>query len=158
VQKLDFLLGFDMLDAHDLLGRTVEPPLENVSSIKTPVYRQAHKVLGYTFPVTLINGGVLFFHKCPAITALFRKWHHSWRKLGSGRDMPSLAWAIQQVPNLRVRKLGREWNSPTLDKETIIAHAWGPHAIKGIPKMTKYIPTMQDNTVWRRQFKGADLS
>jgi len=159
IRSRSFLQGFRMLDEWDVMGVSEDNPLRGPEDTrKLGVYALANARLGYRFPVELVNGGMLFFRKSGETKRFFATWHAAWAKLGRGRDMPALAWALQQcVPPLKFRLLPLTWNCPVPSSRAVIAHAWGKHRLPGIPSITKLKPNMHDNATWHKRAGVIDL-
>ena len=59
------------------------------------IYRDAAKKFNCKLPLNIYQGGIFAFRKSEATKAFFDKWNEYWEATGSGRDMPSLACAVQ---------------------------------------------------------------
>jgi len=153
VRSKVFEKGFEMLNSYDFLGVCRNERVRSPKELGPPVYKLCHKKFGYEFPLTLVNGGVLFFRKSPSTQKFFSIWNRVWDEMGRGRDMPALAYALQQVKEMKVKLLPLAWNDP---KGSIITHAYGQRGAPGIPRIVKFKPSLRDNK-WVRVGKGVDL-
>jgi hypothetical protein len=60
------------------------------------IYRDAAKQLGAVLPLNIYQGGIFAFRKTDETVRFFTLWKNYWQQLGSGRDMPAFACAVQK--------------------------------------------------------------
>jgi hypothetical protein len=88
------------------------------------IYARALLATGAKLPMSVYNGGFIAWRKNPATNDAFGLWKKYWQLTGSGRDMPALACAIQQMPNLKVIELYKQpvFAPSSKQPECIIQH------------------------------------
>ena len=142
-----------MIDVDSIpISRKIHSLFENLNTYdfgfqKVKEYtNQVARIYGYTMyktqtttPLTAYSGGVIFFNKSEKCVNFFNLWHKYWGITGSGRDMPSLACAIKNSPNITFFQVDH-----CIDREitvdTIIFHAYGEHDKTVIPTFKKNKP------------------
>ena len=60
------------------------------------------RMFGVAMPMSAYSGALIAFTQSPAARALFATWHDYWVRFGRGREMPCLACAVKNSPELRV--------------------------------------------------------
>ena len=69
----------------------------------------SENIEGHDFP--LWNSGVIFFRKSESVKSFFYAWHNKWLESEKKNDMPPLAQAIYESPDLKILSLGLIWNA-----------------------------------------------
>jgi hypothetical protein len=103
------------------------------------LYRDTAKKLGIDIPVHVMLGGFWAFRKSPDTTEFFEKWREFWKKMGSGRDMPSLAMAIKKtgIDHSIIYKQQENYFSFGIHSDAIVVHRMGKDDLSnyfGIPE------------------------
>jgi len=66
------------------------------------VYKRAMRQFGVKPPIDIWWGGLVAFNKSYPVFDFFDLWHQYWVKFGKARDMPCLACAVVNSPDLKV--------------------------------------------------------
>lgn len=86
------------------------------------VYKQAMKTLGCRLPISIWQGGMWCFRKGETANRLFNVWYSFWNTMGRGRDMPSLACAVQKL-GIMVKAIPPHLiAAETLEEDAVIQH------------------------------------
>jgi len=95
---------FDKLNSTGLIFQSYGTWREGKKYFK--IYRDALRLFGASLPLSILVGGFWAFRKGAEIERLSKKWIENWELTGKGRDMPSLACAMQQlqIPYVAIRK------------------------------------------------------
>jgi len=136
---------FSGLDTHDFGLQVVREYTTDISRI----YGQALYKTGTTTPLTAYSGGIMLFNKSERCGRMFDKWHEYWKLTGEGRDMPSLACAVKNTPDIThftiTHCIDRD-----IEPDTIIFHAYGEHDKTIMPTFIKNKPFDNRDDLWTR--------
>lgn len=112
---------FDLLSDNNFVFQLYGVWRENNRYFK--IYRDTVKSLGVKLPLNIIVGGFWAFKKCKEMELLSAQWLENWEKTGRGRDMPSLACAIQKtgIKHIAITK-EHGFFSVDINDSTIVVH------------------------------------
>lgn len=88
---------FDHFGETDLILQANSMPVWVDGKRYFKIYRETAIKFGCSLPLNIYQGGIFAFKKTNSIAVFFDKWNEYWRIIGSGRDMPSLACAVQNT-------------------------------------------------------------
>ncbi len=87
------------------------------------IYKRTIEKTKTKLPLTVASGGFLVFNKNERVNHFFELWHSYWQRMGSGREMPSLACALKNSSAHVVYKSGI-YSQRKRDPNCIIQHNW----------------------------------
>jgi hypothetical protein len=86
---------FDHFNGNDLVLQSNGTPTWNEGRKYFKIYRDAAKKFNCSLPWNIYQGAIFAFRKSNTISVFFDLWNKYWKENGCGRDMPSLACAVQ---------------------------------------------------------------
>lgn len=144
VQSAEFLDGFNIAKKYDVMFSVYQKIESNGQGVPMPwLYCKFMKLEDY--PATIYKEGVFFFRKTDNTRKLFEAWENYWRLLGRGRDMPALFPATKRATDLNLGILPPGWDNRD---GHIIIHGYGDYRVDGLPLITKYKPSDNDQSRW----------
>lgn len=115
------------------------------------IYQRAMLAAGiHSLPIDIMIGGFFCFKKNDTTGRMFQLWNKYWKLNGCGRDMPSLACAVKNTPDLKYNTITRNEDkifSYGIDKKCIVVHRSGGHdlTVFGIPRHKQNKPFDRQN-------------
>jgi hypothetical protein len=146
VQSSEFLKGFDEAEKYDVMF-SVRNVAKTRGQLPDVNYKKAFDMFGMKLPGTIYKEGVFFFCRTLPTRRLFAQWEDCWQKMNVGRDMPPLFAACQLTPGVRIGVLPYGWDSRD---GHIIVHGHGDFQVPGLPRITKFKPTITSNPEWKK--------
>jgi len=124
IQKVGIEKSFEPLkEGHDLCVNPEFIILEGHQTFK--IYAKTIKETNTPLPVIVASGGYICFKKCPKVEKFFDVWNENWKKMGSGREMPSLACALRVSDDLQITALPNMYEPNEENENVIVQHNWG---------------------------------
>ena len=89
------------------------------------LYKRTMDKFNVSLPLDIFNGGFIGFKKNERTRKFFKTWNRYWKRMGKGREMPSLACTIKNV-EVSVTTLKKGIFEPeTKNPDAIIQHDYG---------------------------------
>lgn len=148
IQKDGIEQVFEWLEDYDLvLNRLL---LWNEGDKILRIYKRAMQMFGASLPLDVWNGGFVGFRRSVPVLEFFDRWNDYWKKFGQGREMPPLCCAAQNTPELKVKRLPKNFfEAEVLNVDAIVQHDC-PGFVQwfNLPTWTSWKPFDNDARDW----------
>jgi hypothetical protein len=134
---------FEHFGNNDLILQANAMPTWVMGKRYFKIYRDCAMQFGCSLPLNIYQGGIFAFRKSETISIFFDLWNRYWRARGCGRDMPSLACAVQNsgISHSVVNKKDHGFFIFGDTPGTIIVHPMTVKALSdrfGVPRCESY--------------------